>query len=286
MAQSTPLPFLIIQKAFPILEKVAPKLAGRLGYYLFFRPIPVPLRKEEAELQAKAETFALSIDSRKIVGYKWESANANKTAVFMHGWAGKAAQPYELIKALINNSYNVYGFDAPGHGASEGRRTHVFEFMHLLHQMQSEIGDFDLLVGHSFGSIASCNSMLTGLKVKRYVSISAPVIASDVLFEFSKIVNCTRKTTQIMEQMVIEEIDREFHTVSIEHIAPNIPKLPMLLMHDKNDKRVRWFNTERMAELLPHAEFVSTNGLGHNRIMNDQEVINRILAFAEDKVLA
>ena len=281
MAQSTPLPFLIIQKAFPFLEKVAPKIAGRLGYYLFFRPMNTPLKEEEKALLKSAGQFKLNIDTRAMIGYSWGNESSNKTAVFMHGWAGKAAQPYALINALAAEGYKVFAFDGPGHGASEGTRTHVFEFVEVMQQLQEKIGDIDVLIGHSFGSIASCNALKDGLRVKKYVSLSAPTIASDILKEFSKIVNCTRTTTKIMEDLVFEEISQEFHTVSIEYIAPQIPKVPMLIMHDKDDKRVGLFNSERMHDLLPHSEFVSTAGLGHNRIMNDEQVIERVLEFAK-----
>ncbi len=279
MAQSTPLPFLIIQKAFPILEKIAPKLAGKLGYYLFFRPIPTPLRQEEKSILQKAERFSLHLDSRTIQGYSWKNPKATKTAVFMHGWSGNAGQPNHLIERLSEQGFNVFAFDGPGHGSSEGNRTHVFEFKDLLLQLQKKVGVFDVLVGHSFGSIASCNAMSYGLDVHQYVSLSAPVIASDILNEFSKIVNCSGQTTKIMEQMVYDEINREFETVSIEYIASKLPKIPMLLMHDVNDKRVGCFNSERMHELLPHSTFIKTEGLGHNRIMNDTDVVNKIVEF-------
>ncbi len=280
MAQSTPLPFLIIQRIFPILERMVPKIAGQLGYYLFFRPIPVPYKQEERTAMEQAESMSLLLDNRKIQCYCWSKGVSQKTAVFMHGWSGKAVQPYRLIEAMINDGYTVYAFDGPGHGASDGKRTHVFEFTDLLFQLQQRIGTFDMLIGHSFGSIASCNALKNGLLVRQYVSLSAPTIASDILAEFAKMVNCSKITTDIMKELIFDEAGQEFHTISIEYIAPELPKIPLLIVHDKEDKRVGWFNSERMAELIPEAEFFSTTGLGHNRIMNDTQVIDRILEFA------
>ena len=281
MAQSTPLLFLMIQKVFPILEKVAPKLAGKFGNYLFFRPFPIPLRKEEIAILEKAERFQLKIDIRNIAAYSWGNENSNKAAVFMHGWAGHAAQPSNLIEKLVDQGYKVYGFDAPGHGSSDGSRTHGFEFAELLAQLQSKIGNVDLLVSHSFGSIACSLALSQGFKTEKYVSISAPVINSDVLVQFAKMINATRITTKGIENLVLEEFAFPFHTVSIEYFAPKMPIIPTLLIHDKNDKKVPWFNSERMHELLPHSELISTKGLGHNRIMNDPNVIKEILEFAK-----
>tara|TARA_B110000879_G_scaffold109020_1_gene146316 strand:- start:392 stop:1264 length:873 start_codon:yes stop_codon:yes gene_type:complete len=283
MAQSTPLPFLLIQKTFPILEKIAPRLAGKFGKFLFFRPFPTPLRKEEKAILEKAERFQLRIDTRNIEAYSWSTENSYKVAVFMHGWAGRTAQPNHLIEKLVDQGYKVYGFDAPGHGASDGKRTQGFEFAELLAQLQSKIGPVDLLVSHSFGSIACSLALSQGFKTKKYVSISAPVINSDVLVQFAKMINATRITTQGIEDLVLEEYGFPFHSVSIESFAPKMPIIPTLLIHDKNDKKVPWFNSERMYELLPHAEFVSTEGLGHNRIMNDPEVIEKVLEFAKPK---
>ena len=57
MAQSTPLPFLLIQKTFPILEKIAPRLAGKFGKFLFFRPFPIPSQERGKSDSRKGGTI-------------------------------------------------------------------------------------------------------------------------------------------------------------------------------------------------------------------------------------
>jgi pimeloyl-ACP methyl ester carboxylesterase len=55
--------------------------------------------------------------------------------------------------------------------------------------------------------------------------------------------------------------------------------MPALVIHDVDDAGVPWQQGRQIAEAWPGAQFVKTQGLGHNRILRDPAVIGRVVAF-------
>jgi pimeloyl-ACP methyl ester carboxylesterase len=55
--------------------------------------------------------------------------------------------------------------------------------------------------------------------------------------------------------------------------------VPLLVIHDRNDREVRWDDGAAIARAWPRAELLTTTGLGHHRIVSDQEVIARVVSF-------
>ena len=60
--------------------------------------------------------------------------------------------------------------------------------------------------------------------------------------------------------------------------APRIGR-PALIVHDIEDREVPWSEGERWARYWPQSRLLSTRGLGHNRIADDDGVIASALRF-------
>ncbi|MGH8809515.1 MAG: alpha/beta hydrolase family protein, partial [Noviherbaspirillum sp.] len=59
---------------------------------------------------------------------------------------------------------------------------------------------------------------------------------------------------------------------------------PGLLIHDKDDKEVPFDESLRLHGKWHNSELVPVEGLGHRRIIQDKEVILRVLAFLQEKL--
>ena len=55
--------------------------------------------------------------------------------------------------------------------------------------------------------------------------------------------------------------------------------LPLLLVHDQNDRQVPVLESARTAHVLPGAELMVTRGLGHNRLLADPVVVRAVVDF-------
>jgi pimeloyl-ACP methyl ester carboxylesterase len=66
----------------------------------------------------------------------------------------------------------------------------------------------------------------------------------------------------------------------VEVFAPHI-EVPVLVVHDTDDREVPYADGPRLAGLLG-ARLLTTNGLGHRRILYAPEVVAAIVDFIED----
>jgi len=61
--------------------------------------------------------------------------------------------------------------------------------------------------------------------------------------------------------------------------------LPALIVHDLEDPDVPWSEGERYARYWPGARLLSTQGLGHRRVLSEPAVIAASLAFARGEAV-
>jgi pimeloyl-ACP methyl ester carboxylesterase len=55
--------------------------------------------------------------------------------------------------------------------------------------------------------------------------------------------------------------------------------IPLLVIHDADDKEIAVTQGKKIADAYPQAKFVETKGLGHRRILADRDVITTTLDF-------
>jgi len=56
-------------------------------------------------------------------------------------------------------------------------------------------------------------------------------------------------------------------------------RVPLLVIHDRDDREVGWGDGAAIAQSWPRAELVTTTGLGHHRIVSDPAVIRQVVTF-------
>ncbi len=67
--------------------------------------------------------------------------------------------------------------------------------------------------------------------------------------------------------------------VQCARCGPHAPVPPTLVIHDRHDREVRWEDGAAIAGAWPQAQLLTTEGLGHRRILQDASVIARIAGF-------
>jgi pimeloyl-ACP methyl ester carboxylesterase len=60
---------------------------------------------------------------------------------------------------------------------------------------------------------------------------------------------------------------------------------PALIVHDLDDREVPWGEGEYYARHWPGARLLTTTGLGHNRVVDDADVIEQALRFVRGEVV-
>ena len=120
--------------------------------------------------------------------------------------------------------------------------------------------------------------MRGGLDPERLVLIGAPYDPSRFLRAFAGNLGVSARLHDAILRSVEENFG--FHWNDVLVTAPHErPEVPVLVVHDRDDSEVPYAEAERVAAGFPRAELVTTSGLGHRRILRDQEVVAQVARF-------
>jgi pimeloyl-ACP methyl ester carboxylesterase len=76
---------------------------------------------------------------------------------------------------------------------------------------------------------------------------------------------------QARYSMTLDELDVTRDAASLD--------VPLLVVHDRDDRVVAFEEGERLASAAPHGELAPTTGLGHRAILRAPDVVERITGF-------
>lgn len=278
-----PFPLRAIRWSFPKLELIVPSIAYKIAWNLFFSPFRFKRPEREENAFQTAKLSSVSINNKEVKIFEW-GTNGNPVAVMVHGWSGRATQFFKFIDPLIQAGFHVVAFDAPAHGLSEGKSTHMVEFYEALAHIEKKMGTLKVGIGHSFGGVSLLFSKKQGLNIDTTIMIGSPTVGEDILTGFRKKINASPKTAIAMRKKVIKNFDIDFEDITACVIAKDLTIKNHLIVHDKDDLEVPYQNAEALKYVSPQAQLILTNGLGHTRILRDDAVVDTVLNFIDSSV--
>ena len=270
------LPF-AVRIFFKILSYITPSLAARVAEPLFFRPVKFPIPEREKEFRSTSESGKGELSSGRIHWFK--KGSSGPKILFMHGWSGRGSQFTKMMDAFVEAGFEVYTFDAPGHGDEWLPRIDMLSFIGGIHWMENKFGPFDGAIGHSIGGMALWNAIREGAAIKRLVEIGSPSSLSGVLMDFAAVLNARPAVAEILmgklsaDYQVAEDL---FDPVRIAGLHPDVGGL---LIHDAQDDEVPLAHALEMERAWKNGQLVTTEGLGHRKLLRDPEVIQLCLDF-------
>lgn len=274
----TPVLLKIVRWVFPKVELIAPFIAHHYFIRIFFTPLRYEVPEKEKAFERLAEKFSVNAAGRRIQCYAW---GKGEVILLVHGWAGRATQFRKFIEVLSKN-YRVIGFDGPAHGKSEGKRTNIFEFEKVLKKIYETTGEPVAIIAHSFGGGAVLYAAMKGLPVKKLINIASPTIGDEIINTYLKAVHGSAVTGEFFKSYMLRQYGKSFDEFTSLHFIRNIKQeIDLMLVHDENDKEVALKHAVALKNLYPQAKLIVTKGLGHTRILRDEEVINHCVTFIE-----
>ncbi|MGW2300712.1 alpha/beta hydrolase [Streptomyces sp. NPDC001809] len=272
----------LIRTALNVTARVAPGTAGRLAFRLFVRPLGrARLKPGEQALFDAARAGRMRVGGKEVVTYAW--GDGQRPVLIVHGWSSRASRLGAFAEALLERGFSPVAFDVPGHGASPGRASNILEYRQIIRELHARHGDFDAVVAHSFGVIASLFALRDGVRTTRFVGIGG-VGSFDLLVQgFQAGLGVDDRVVRCMR----EHVERR--------LAPTEPGIwdrfgadrdsgqldaDVLLFHDEGDDMVPVVHARRLARVHgDRARLVVTRGLGHRRILLDPEVVREAVDF-------
>lgn len=262
-----------LRASFSTASRVAPSLTAAVAERLFFKTRRTAPRAGERDLLEEATPS--SIDGMKT----WSWGNG-PTVLLVHGWNGRATQLGAFVAPLVTRGYRVVAFDALGHGDSPGSSMSLPELASGIRRIADEIGGIYGVVAHSMGGAATTIALSEGLQVERAVFISPPADPRAFLEIFSSALAIPDEVRALLKRRVERRVGVSMEDMRANLIAPSM-QVPLLVIHDRNDKEVPVHAGQSIAEAWPGADLIITEGLGHQRILRAESVTNVAVSFID-----
>lgn len=267
---------------YPKLERWAPPLAERIFRLVFYVPISYRVPEKETEAANAAFKSVLHVETKKIQLYGWGD-KSKPYILFVHGWAGRATQFRKFIGPVNDAGYFMLGFDGPAHGQSGGTKTSILEFEHVLKKIFEVHGAPAAVITHSFGGAAVLFSMMNGLPVKILINIATPSVPDEILKTYLRAINGSWKSAERFKPYVKKMSGRDFEEFTTLYTIKHLPQpIKLLIVQDEDDQDVYALHADALLKVYPSAEILRTRGLGHTRILKDDSVIRRCIAFIQE----
>lgn len=265
-----------------ILGALAPALAARLLEEVFFSVLRTSPRPNETAILRRAHQDQILVGPRRITRYRWGTPGPK--VLLVHGWAGHAGQLGAFVDPLLDAGFEVVAYDAPAHGASPGRRTHLPELIATLHTI-ARSDPPEVVIAHSLGTVAATAALTEGLGASRAVFL-APV---DDPWAFLSKVRRALGLTAPVEQRMKQKVTRHLGISSKDLVTTlrartfsraSAPRL--LAFHDAEDRQVPLNDGQRLIQAWPQARLETTKSLGHTRLLRDPWVVETAVRFLAD----
>ena len=256
---------------------LAPGLAGLWAERLFLTP-PKPRypSSEFFDLIDARQSFVRH-RGRHLATWRWGSAEA-PAVLLAHGWGGRATQMKRFVFHLAAAGYRVIAYDQPAHGLSEGRLSGLPDFADAMLAVARHHGDVQAVIAHSLGGPAAAIAITRGLPAARVVLVSPPSDLVGYSRRFARWFAIPERVRRAMQAAIEERFGVRWADLEIARLAPHL-RAEALVIHDRHDTQVPWRQGAALARHWPGARLMSTQGLGHGRILEDDAVARAAVDF-------
>ncbi|RMN40435.1 hypothetical protein ALQ59_03619 [Pseudomonas syringae pv. apii] len=263
-----------------LTSRILPGLTGRYLGRRFVTPQAAGRARAAAVLRTSqdVQTGTLELDGIKISTYVWGDPAQQPYVLLAHGWSSYAMRFADWVPSLQSMGYAVVGFDQPAHGLSGGTTSHMPQFVEILQQVGRHFGKPAAVIAHSLGASSIVFAQEEHWRPERFVLIAPFLALADNAFHQFDAFGVAHK--------VFPHFEGYLHALSGHRFADydasvrlHLLDRPALIIHDRRDRETPWEKGARFAKLWPGARLFTTEGLGHNRLIDHPSVIDEVMKF-------
>ena len=217
------------------------------------------------------------------------------TIICVHGREGRGTNFYKFIPKLTEKGFRVLAPDFPMFGKTGGTETGITVFAFALNCILNSIKEPVILLVHSMGNWVSCmnyyiSDETTRNQIKGFVGIGAPDSYAVCLLDYGKMLGLDDYTNNLSLQKHSEKFGIDAHYLSLSATIKYF-NYPCLIVHDDKDKEMLYHYAVNSSKNIPakfqtykigdkeYPCFHKTSGLGHRRILRDDNVVNLVVDF-------
>ncbi|WP_340198910.1 alpha/beta hydrolase [Ascidiimonas sp. W6] len=261
-----------------LLQLFSLKLVAKFAARLFITPFKhaIPRREFSMDKESKQTFLNLPHSKKQICVYKF--GTSQKKILLVHGWSGRGTQLVKFAEKLVALGYQTISFDAPAHGKATGKTTDIKEFIEAALFLSKKYGPFYGAIGHSLGGMTLLNAIAQGMITRKIVIIGSGDIVTDIMDDFIRNLEL-RPQVRFLMQDIFEKRTNELMNDYSASKAAKFVNIPVLVIHDKDDKEVSVKCAYHLHENLSKSEIFITSGLGHRKILGNGTVVDKTMQY-------
>lgn len=267
--------------ALRLLESVAPPLAAETAYSLWVRPGKrKPVHEAERYVMEHARRSTIRVRGRRVAVYRW--GTGPRAVLLVHGWQSRASAFAPLVRELRGAGRTIVAFDAPAHGESSGLRTDVRDYAAIIAELGRQHDGFEAIVAHSFGTPGAALAIRGGVHAERLVTVNGAADFEYLLQSFARKLGLSGSSVLAVRRRTERRLFRGTTDIwtSLSATAALPVEVPWLVIHDDADTMIGLDQAHALVAAHPASTtLVVTHGLGHNRPLREDSVLDRISTF-------
>lgn len=263
-----------------LLTVVAPRIAGRKGFYFFCTPFGAKIKDHQLSFLNTSERITYSFENKSIQVYKW--GQGKKVLLFLHGWQSHSFRWKNYIKGLDQQEYTIYALDAPAHGQSQGKYLNAVIYSRLVEKFIAEVGHIHTLISHSLGSMTTIYTLyrIPSLPVERVIITGMPAEVKNFVTYYKQVLGLWTRTTEAISKAFVSETGHPPEYFSMTRLVTNL-STPCLIIHDRDDPDAPYHDVVAVHQQWKNAQLITTENLGHN--LRSPEVVKMVHDFISRK---
>jgi pimeloyl-ACP methyl ester carboxylesterase len=266
-----------------LTQPVWPGLAVRAALRLFGTPLPPRWLRRARPWPAHWSHERWPFERAGLTLYRDTRAAADAPAVLLvHGWGGHAGQMLPLAEALGQAGLQVLLLEMPAHGRSAGRTSNLPQFARALEygaaRLHAQGLNLQAVVAHSLGANAAAYAASRGLALQCLVLLAPPASPYEYTRLFARLFGLNERTRGAMQQRIEAREAILMPQFEPPAVGPRIG-VPTLVLHDRSDRINAHADGQAYARAIAGAQLVSTEGLGHMKLLQDTAVLAEVTRF-------
>ncbi|WGK63666.1 alpha/beta fold hydrolase [Croceiramulus getboli] len=267
----------LIGSYFNSLSLVAPRKAGEQAFLLFSTPQKGRALPHQEPFLNAAKYKRHAVKNLQIQSYHWPGSGPK--VLLVHGWESNTYRWKALIEHLQQEDYDIYAFDAPAQGKSDGKLLNAVRYTHCLEQMVDDLQP-EIIIGHSVGAMTTLyrQYLRPAPEIKQLVLLGPPGELQEIMADYQKICQLKPRVMRALEDYTQTTYGFSFDEFSAPAFAKAVTQQG-LLIHDKHDPVTPISASRNIHAVWPESELIETEGLGHS--LHDPRVYQMITSFLQ-----
>jgi pimeloyl-ACP methyl ester carboxylesterase len=269
----------VLRAGFALGGRFAPRQTVERAARLFATPYGSSRSRARAvRADDEMQRCEIVTGEQTIATYVWGDPMREPYALLVHGWSSFGLRFLPWVARLRRAGLAIVTFDQPGHGCSTGNLCTLPDFINTIHAIGRRYGNAALAVGHSLGGAAVTLAQAESWQAARVVVI-AP--AADMAAQAGRFMRYMWLGAHLRERFFSwheRATGVKVHDLEVRRYLPALGQ-PCLIVHDLDDREVPWGEGELYARHWHNARLLTTQGLGHHRVLDAPDVIEAVLAF-------